>query len=250
MSSTGVLHWYRILLVTTLVAGCGNDQDLSGGDAPPPGTPIVTITTPRANESFYMAQTATVTWSVMDDGAALTCDVTGGSGGANVAIATNVATAPNVVNDTPWQLASLAPAESYTVTVTCRDANSPPLVGAATSGIFTISAPPQAVSYAAQIQPLWSKCTGPACHDATMPQAMLNLTASASHAQLVGVRSTQCTSTDRVMPGAPNQSYLVFKLQGSGPCYMGTRMPRGTGLLTATQMQLVRDWIANGAPDN
>jgi hypothetical protein len=53
-----------------------------------------------------------------------------------------------------------------------------------------------------------------------------------------------------VLPGQPDQSYLTFKLQGSGPCFSGVRMPRGSTALSATQMQLIRDWITNGAPNN
>jgi hypothetical protein len=63
------------------------------------------------------------------------------------------------------------------------------------------------------------------------------------------VKSIQCTELDLVKPGAPDQSYLVFKLQGSGSCFQGSRMPKSAPLSTA-EIQLVRDWIANGAPNN
>ena len=50
--------------------------------------------------------------------------------------------------------------------------------------------------------------------------------------------------------GQPDQSYLVWKLQGSGGCYSGSRMPKGASALSASNLQLIRDWIANGAPNN
>jgi hypothetical protein len=46
------------------------------------------------------------------------------------------------------------------------------------------------------------------------------------------------------------RSYLRFKLQGSGPCFIGTRMPKAASALSAAQLQMVRDWIYNGAPNN
>jgi hypothetical protein len=70
--------------------------------------------------------------------------------------------------------------------------------------------------------------------------------------ELVGVAAGEmpCTTYKLVAPGLPDQSYLVLKLQGSSACFSGSRMPKGMPALTAAQIQLVRDWIANGAPNN
>jgi hypothetical protein len=44
-------------------------------------------------------------------------------------------------------------------------------------------------------------------------------------------------------------SYLMWKLQGSGPCFTGSQMPKGTPL-SAAQINLISSWITAGAPNN
>lgn len=52
-----------------------------------------------------------------------------------------------------------------------------------------------------------------------------------------------------VIPGDPCDSILVQKLDVSPP--FGARMPRnGPPFLSAAQLQMVRDWIIEGARDN
>lgn len=51
-----------------------------------------------------------------------------------------------------------------------------------------------------------------------------------------------------VIPGDPDNSYLVRKLEG-GPDIAGDQMPPG-GALDAERLQLVRDWIEAGALDD
>ncbi|MBL8950054.1 MAG: hypothetical protein JNK82_04715 [Myxococcaceae bacterium] len=41
-------------------------------------------------------------------------------------------------------------------------------------------------------------------------------------------------------------SYLVNKLTGTGMC-LGSQMPKGSGSLTAAQLDTVRAWNATGA---
>lgn len=52
-----------------------------------------------------------------------------------------------------------------------------------------------------------------------------------------------------VEPGAPGESFLVYKLIGDGPM-RGARMPRGAAPLDAAVLQQVSDWIAAGASDD
>ncbi len=238
-----------MLLIVGALSGCGNDI-ATQPDAPAPGTPVVMVTSPRLNQAFYMTQSASVIWTATDDGASLTCDVVAIDGTTTIPISTGVRASSGVVMTTPWTLTSVAISETYVVRVSCSDDSSPPLIGVGMSPVFAVVGPPQQVSYASQVQPIWTaKCITMACHDNTMPQERLNLTASVSRAALVGVSSQQCPSTQLVSPGAPDQSYLMFKLQGSGPCMTGSRMPKGTSI-TSAQLQLVRDWIVNGAPNN
>ena len=53
-----------------------------------------------------------------------------------------------------------------------------------------------------------------------------------------------------VIPGDPEGSYIVQKLEGR-PGIVGERMPRTGGpYLTAGQMTILKRWIANGAKND
>lgn len=98
------------------------------------------------------------------------------------------------------------------------------------------------VSYADDVQPIWSAhCTG--CHGGT---AGLELGAPDSRANLVGVASANWGGV-LVVAGDPAASILYRKLTGDGG--VGDRMPQG-GALGAGDIETVRRWIAEGAPDN
>ena len=87
-------------------------------------------------------------------------------------------------------------------------------------------------------------CTN--CHvGATAPQG-LRLDAANSYAVLVNVASSEVPGTLRVNPGNPDASYIVQKLEGNQA--VGARMPFGGPYLSQTQIDLVRTWIAAGAP--
>jgi hypothetical protein len=78
----------------------------------------------------------------------------------------------------------------------------------------------------------------------------LNLVSGVSYASLVRVASTGKPGATRVIPGDPDNSYIVHKLEGSADI-VGVRMPRGNGpYLTDGQMLVIKRWIANGAPNN
>ena len=234
----------RVLFVIG-VAACGNDAGIAAIDAAgvggPPGSPRVTVHGPRANESFYPSQSATITWTATDEDTMFPCDVSV-LGGAS--IATAVATTSGAMTSTSWSIGAAAPG-MYQIQVTCKDSGG--LVGSGLSGTFRVSAPPQMVAYST-IQALWNRsCNSSQCHDAVMPQEGLDLTSSASYAELVNKASAQCPSTKLVEPGMPERSYLVVKLQGSGACLIGSRMPKPPAMMTAAEIQQVRDWIFNGA---
>ena len=54
----------------------------------------------------------------------------------------------------------------------------------------------------------------------------------------------------RVIPGDPENSYLIQKIEGA-PGIVGERMPRTGGpYLTANQITIIRRWIELGAPNN
>ena len=74
--------------------------------------------------------------------------------------------------------------------------------------------------------------------------------AATSYAALVGRGSRLKPGETLVIPGDPDNSYLVRKLEG-GPNINGLRMPRNTGpFLTEGQMLVLRRWIKEGAANN
>lgn len=82
------------------------------------------------------------------------------------------------------------------------------------------------------------------------PPAGLNLTHGAAYDQLVNVASSRKTGAIRVVPGDPENSYLVHKIEGR-PGITGVRMPfSGAPYLTDGQILILRRWIAIGAPRN
>lgn len=82
------------------------------------------------------------------------------------------------------------------------------------------------------------------------PASNLNLTSGNAHAQLVNRASVAKAGAVLVIPGDPENSYLVQKLEGRAGI-VGQRMPRTGGpYLTEGQMMVIRRWIQEGAPNN
>jgi hypothetical protein len=93
-------------------------------------------------------------------------------------------------------------------------------------------------------------CTG--CHTnvGRNPSGGMNLVSGVSYASLVGTSSTGKPGAVRVIPGDPENSYIIHKLEGRSDI-VGVRMPRGNGpYLTDGQILVIKRWIANGAPNN
>lgn len=63
---------------------------------------------------------------------------------------------------------------------------------------------------------------------------------------LVNQSSVEVSQLLRVNPGDPDNSYLVRKLEG-GPDIVGAQMPLGSDPLSSDEIDLVRQWIAEGA---
>lgn len=85
------------------------------------------------------------------------------------------------------------------------------------------------------------------CHiGANAPQG-LQLDQAHSYALLVGVPSAEVPSLLRVKPGDPTDSYLIQKLQGSSGI-VGVQMPFGGPYLPQSTINVIAQWITNGAP--
>lgn len=91
-------------------------------------------------------------------------------------------------------------------------------------------------------------CATAGCHSGANPSAALNLENGMSHAMLVSVASTQDAGTVRVNPGFPDTSYLIQKLEGPGAS--GQQMPANAAPLPQAEINVIRQWITDGADDD
>jgi hypothetical protein len=107
------------------------------------------------------------------------------------------------------------------------------------------------VSFSKDVQPIFNNnCV--VCHQGA-GQAGLTLEPSVSYSKLVGVASTESTTGElRVKAGSPDQSYIIAKLNGTQVAAggIGAQMPYGAAPLSSTQISLISQWIAEGAPNN
>jgi hypothetical protein len=95
-----------------------------------------------------------------------------------------------------------------------------------------------------------SACT--TCHSNTghNPSGGMNLNHDVAYAQIVNAPTRTPVGKIRVIPGDPDNSYLIHKLEGSADI-SGKRMPNnGPPYLTDGQILVIRRWIAIGAPNN
>ena len=82
------------------------------------------------------------------------------------------------------------------------------------------------------------------------PAGGLNLVHGVAYDQIVNVVSPRKPGAIRVLPGDPENSYLVQKLEGRAGI-VGVRMPQsGPPFLTDGQILILKRWIALGAPRN
>jgi hypothetical protein len=84
------------------------------------------------------------------------------------------------------------------------------------------------------------------CHIGANAPHGLRLDAANSYTLLVNVNADEVPSLKRVNPGNPDQSYIVQKI--SGTAAVGGRMPLGQAPLPQDRIDLIRQWIAAGAP--
>ena len=95
-------------------------------------------------------------------------------------------------------------------------------------------------------------CWSSRCHDNTWYAGKLNLGRDRSYSNMVNVPSLQDSTILRVYPGKPDSSYLIWKLEGH-PNMKGRLMPVCASeelCLDRRVIEIVREWIEAGAPDN
>ena len=97
-------------------------------------------------------------------------------------------------------------------------------------------------------------CAFGTCHNPPQGAGDLVLN-TGTHSKIVNVPSPQVPTMKRVVPGKPEESFLYLKLTKTtddlrqyGPD-AGESMPPGEPL-EAERLELVREWIANGAKND
>lgn len=151
---------------------------------------------------------------------------------------------------TSFIASGLAADTRYYFVVRARDANGNSDSNTVEKSAMTLGS----VSFAADVQPIFSaNCSGN-CHGGAAPSKGLNLSSAVdAYAGLVNRNSTECTAVKLVEPSSPQTSYLMWKLHGSGPtpqsCFSGSQMPK-TGSVTSNEQAIINSWIVAGAPNN
>jgi methionine-rich copper-binding protein CopC len=84
------------------------------------------------------------------------------------------------------------------------------------------------------------------CHSGAAAPEGLQLDTAHSYALLVGVPSTEEPNLLRVKANAPDSSYLVLKLEGASGI-VGAQMPLGGPPLPQSTIDVIRQWISDGA---
>ncbi|HEU4402753.1 MAG TPA: hypothetical protein VFT43_11665 [Candidatus Polarisedimenticolia bacterium] len=145
--------------------------------------------------------------------------------------------------------------------------------GDAALGVTVLPPPGSQVTFSRDIQPIFNaSCAVSGCHAAPVASPM-SLEPGQSYAELVGPQGTGVSSCEapalkRVEPGNSMSSYLVLKITGTqgaalhdGSCAAcgfgfgpvsdcGAPMPLFGQPLETPVIQLIRDWIDQGAKEN
>jgi uncharacterized protein (TIGR03118 family) len=193
--------------------------------------PVVALTAPAAGDV-----TGTVTVSA---------DATDNVGVAQVQFfsgATSIGTDTSAPYSVQWNTAGFTGTQQLTAVARDGAGNT------TTSAAVTVTVTAAAVPTLAQLQSgiFTPRCSG--CHNGSggvLPGSMNLSNATASFNALVNVSSQEVASLKRVLPGNPDSSYIVRKLEGTQS--VGERMPFGGPYLDQATIDQVREWIQAGA---
>jgi len=124
-------------------------------------------------------------------------------------------------------------------------------VGGAGTGGNPDACPPglPVVSFTNDVQPIFTaSCAKTNCHKGSAPDVGLDLAAGNAHADLVGVTTAQCQKQrTRIIPGDPDESYLLDKVRGVDLCDKSARMPLQGMKLSEEKIAIIQAWICGGA---
>lgn len=97
-----------------------------------------------------------------------------------------------------------------------------------------------------QTQVFSPRCATAGCHVGAGAPFGLDLSAGLTAGNTINVPASEIPSLMRVEPGDSADSYLYMKVIDD-PRILGDRMPGGGGALSAADLELIRDWIDQGA---
>ncbi len=155
----------------------------------------------------------------------------------------------------PWVLAVGCSSDPPASTPSADDAGGDACVP------FTVGASSGATVTRAEIDTIFERsCSFSSCHGRAPGEGKLHLPPRATsdwYVEVVNVASTAHPTMKRVVPGDPQNSFLVHKLT-DGLCALakdcvggdcGERMPQGNDALPADELEKIVEWIRNGAPE-
>lgn len=169
--------------------------------------------------------------------------------------ATSTATATSVPSATASPTSTTAlvsPTVTTLATVTATVAQRTPTPSPSATATASSTSEPTVTLAQIQATVFTPICATMFCHSAATHLANLVLEDGQSFASLVNVAPDNQTARNdgllRVRPGDPDHSLLVIKVEGPPPgSDLGSQMPFTGQPLDATQKQLIRDWVAQGA---
>jgi hypothetical protein len=100
-----------------------------------------------------------------------------------------------------------------------------------------------------QVESVFAKYSCAGCHPSVNPS--LDLRQGHVYSSIVGVRALEDPDLVRVVAGDPDKSFLYLKIAGDPELgdipAIGARMPQGAARMAQEDIDIVRDWILQGA---
>ncbi|MFO0556880.1 MAG: hypothetical protein U0269_02560 [Polyangiales bacterium] len=120
----------------------------------------------------------------------------------------------------------------------------------------------RSVSFRGEVAPLLQeRCSSAMCHGGAEPAMGVDLSTPEAIVRTTIAAPSRLWSSSApggefywagmtlIERGSPGESFLLYKLLGDGPM-RGAQMPRGAAPLSASELQRISDWIAEGAVDD